>query len=183
MHTYRIVQSALPLLLPHVTSQLLQPTVAELLHLVEDRSVSVPEEACTASSKPALTEGEPEVLSIKPNSPVLCSSSTNQVSLQGMLGSLMQVKLISWIATCCTEFVLVYKMRLRLWDDAGEQERLVAEKKKHANRYSLENPRTLERIRTLSQGCCVVMPRYTVFLFGSSSLCSKCQFPLVLVLC
>lgn len=45
MCRYRIVQDGLPLLLPYVTRQLLQPTVQELLHLIEDRSLYVPEEA------------------------------------------------------------------------------------------------------------------------------------------
>lgn len=45
MCRYRIVQDGLPLLLPHVTRQLLQPTVTELLHLIEGRSLYVPEEA------------------------------------------------------------------------------------------------------------------------------------------
>lgn len=45
MCRYRIVQDGLPLLLPYVTRQLLQPTVQELLHLIEDRSLYVPEDA------------------------------------------------------------------------------------------------------------------------------------------
>ena len=48
MCRYRIVQDGLPLLLPYVTRQLLQPTVQELLHLIEDRSLYVPEEARAA---------------------------------------------------------------------------------------------------------------------------------------
>lgn len=45
MCRYRIVQDGLPLLLPYVTQQLLQPTVQEFLHLIEGRSLYVPEEA------------------------------------------------------------------------------------------------------------------------------------------
>lgn len=57
MCRYRLVQDGLPLLLPHVTKQLLQPTVTELLHLIEDRSLYVPEEARTAPVKSAQTNG------------------------------------------------------------------------------------------------------------------------------
>ena len=45
MCRYRIVQDGLPLLLPYVTRQLLQPTVQEFLNLIEGRSLYVPEEA------------------------------------------------------------------------------------------------------------------------------------------
>lgn len=58
---YRIVQDGLPLLLPHVTRQLLQPTVTELLHLIEDRSLYVPEEARSAPAKPAQASISPGV--------------------------------------------------------------------------------------------------------------------------
>ena len=183
MHTYRIVQGGLPLLLPHVTRQLLHLTVAEMLHLVEDRSVSVPEEACIAYSKPAQADGEQQVLSIKPNSPVLCSLLLNDLSVFARdAWKLCASKPISWVAICCTEVVLVYKIKLRTRADAGEEERLVAEKQKHAQRYSLEDPRTVEQIRNLSRGCCVVMPRYMMVLLASLSVCSKCRLPLVLVL-
>ena len=67
MCRYRIVQDGLPLLLPHVTRQLLQPTVTELLHLIEDRSLYVPEEARNAPSKPAQADGEAADTSIKPD--------------------------------------------------------------------------------------------------------------------
>ena len=52
MCRYRIVQDGLPLLLPYVTRQVLQPTVQEFLHLIEGRSLYVPEEA---RSVPAAT--------------------------------------------------------------------------------------------------------------------------------
>jgi len=39
------VQDGLPLLLPYVTRQVLQPTVQEFLNLIEGRSLYVPEEA------------------------------------------------------------------------------------------------------------------------------------------
>ena len=68
MCRYRIVQDGLPLLLPHVTRQLLQPTVTELLHLIEDRSLYVPEEARNAPSKPVQADGEAVDTSIKPDS-------------------------------------------------------------------------------------------------------------------
>ena len=45
MCRYRIVQDGLPLLLPYVTRQVLQPTVQEFLNLIEGRSLYVPEEA------------------------------------------------------------------------------------------------------------------------------------------
>lgn len=108
---YRIVQEGLPLLLPHVTRQLLQLTVAELLHLVEDRSVWVPEEACIASSKPAQADGETEVLFIKPNPPVLCSLSciTEGVfaTYTGMLHASEHYMLDRY--SYCIDNVLVYK--------------------------------------------------------------------------
>ena len=64
MCRYRIVQDGLPLLLPYVTRQLLQPTVQELLHLIEDRSLYVPEEAravlADADQQPGVeVKGEP----------------------------------------------------------------------------------------------------------------------------
>ena len=49
---YRLVQDGLPLLLPHITRQLLQPTLQEFLHLIEGRSVFVPEEARSAPAAP-----------------------------------------------------------------------------------------------------------------------------------
>ena len=50
MCRYRIVQDGLPLLLPYVTHQLLQPTVQEFLNLIEGRSLYVPEEARAVSA-------------------------------------------------------------------------------------------------------------------------------------
>ena len=62
MCRYRIVQDGLPLLLPYVTRQLLQPTVQELLHLLEDRSLYVPEEArAVPSGGPAHQQAGVEV--------------------------------------------------------------------------------------------------------------------------
>lgn len=58
MCRYRIVQDGLPLLLPYVTRQLLQPTVRELLHLIEDRSLYVPEEARAVSAAAAPPAGD-----------------------------------------------------------------------------------------------------------------------------
>ena len=50
MCRYRIVQDGLPLLLPYVTRQVLQPTVQEFLNLIEGRSLYVPEEARAVSA-------------------------------------------------------------------------------------------------------------------------------------
>ena len=61
MCRYRIVQDGLPLLLPYVTRQLLQPTVQELLHLIEDRSLYVPEEARAVPAAAAPAEAGVEV--------------------------------------------------------------------------------------------------------------------------
>ena len=61
MCRYRIVQDGLPLLLPHVTRQLLQPTVIELLHLIEDRSLYLPEDARSAPPKPAQASVSPGI--------------------------------------------------------------------------------------------------------------------------
>ena len=66
MCRYRIVQDGLPLLLPYVTKQLLQLTVQEFLHLIEGRSLYVPEQARAASAAvpngtSADGEVEPEV--------------------------------------------------------------------------------------------------------------------------
>lgn len=64
MCRYRIVQDGLPLLLPYVTRQLLQPTVQELLHLIEDRSLYVPEEAraAAAAAAPAAEQAADHVM-------------------------------------------------------------------------------------------------------------------------
>lgn len=63
MCRYRIVQDGLPLLLPYVTRQLLQPTVQELLHLIEDRSLYVPEEARAApAAAPAPEQAADQVM-------------------------------------------------------------------------------------------------------------------------
>ena len=56
MCRYRIVQDGLPLLLPYVTRQMLQPTVQEFLNLIEGRSLYVPEEA--RAVPPASAAGE-----------------------------------------------------------------------------------------------------------------------------
>ena len=50
---YRLVQDGLPLLLPYVTKQVLQPTVQEFLNLIEGRSLYVPEEARATSASDA----------------------------------------------------------------------------------------------------------------------------------
>ena len=39
---YRIVQDGLPLLLPFITKQLLQPTADEFLALMKERSLAIP---------------------------------------------------------------------------------------------------------------------------------------------
>lgn len=62
MCRYRIVQDGLPLLLPYVTRQLLQPTVQELLHLIEDRSLYVPEAARAAPAAPAAEQVADQVM-------------------------------------------------------------------------------------------------------------------------
>jgi hypothetical protein len=58
---YRIVQDGLPLLLPYVTRQVLQPTVQEFLNLIEGRSLYVPEEAraVPAGGGTAAAAGDP----------------------------------------------------------------------------------------------------------------------------
>lgn len=61
MCRYRIVQDGLPLLLPYVTRQLLQPTVQELLHLIQDRSLYVPEEARAVPDAAAAADQQPDV--------------------------------------------------------------------------------------------------------------------------
>ena len=58
MCRYRIVQDGLPLLLPYVTRQALQPTVQEFLNLIEGRSLYVPEEARAVPADAAAAAGD-----------------------------------------------------------------------------------------------------------------------------
>jgi hypothetical protein len=39
---YRIAQEGLPLLLPHISRQMVRPTAAEFLRLIQERSVALP---------------------------------------------------------------------------------------------------------------------------------------------
>ena len=54
---FRIAQEGLPLLLPHVSKQLLRPTAAELLRMLKERSVVMPRSQQLPAS---------EVISIEP---------------------------------------------------------------------------------------------------------------------
>ena len=90
MCRYRIVQDGLPLLLPHVTKQLLQLTVQEFLHLIEGRSLYVPEEARAASA--AVPNGTSADGEVKPEVAQATAEQAAQQAADGDAGEEMQAE-------------------------------------------------------------------------------------------
>lgn len=144
MCRYRIVQDGLPLLLPYVTRQVLQPTVQEFLHLIEGRSLYVPEEA---RSVPAAT----------------ANAAADGTAADGAAAAADG-------ATAAADQAQQPAHQLVPNTDAAEQEVKAEPENNEATaegdaaegqkqRHSPEDPDTLEQIRNLKHGCCVVMLR------------------------
>ncbi|DBB17237.1 hypothetical protein WJX82_009382 [Trebouxia sp. C0006] len=140
MCRYRIVQDGLPLLLPYVTRQVLQPTVQEFLNLIEGRSLYVPEEARAVPADAAAAAGD-SAAAAGDSAP----AAADGASVANDVATDQEVKLEAEDQS----------NKANAAGDGGEPAGVEPQKPRHTP----EDSHTLDQIRNLKHGCCVVMLR------------------------
>ncbi|KAL3143427.1 hypothetical protein ABBQ38_002248 [Trebouxia sp. C0009 RCD-2024] len=148
MCRYRIVQDGLPLLLPYVTRQLLQPTVQELLHLIEDRSLYVPEAARAAPAAPAAEQVADQVMREANTAAPAAGPADGQADATVKKEAAEKPADVTASSDVTAED-----------GQAHVEGGLRGAAEGQVQRYSPEDPSTLEQIRNLKHGCCIVMLR------------------------
>ncbi|DBA68056.1 TPA: hypothetical protein ACH3X2_014076 [Trebouxia sp. C0005] len=146
MCRYRIVQDGLPLLLPYVTRQVLQPTVQEFLNLIEGRSLYVPEEA---RAVPAVMGAAADAAPV-PGDSAPAAGDSAPPAMDG-------ASVANDVATD-QEVKLEAEHQSNEANAAGDGAELAGGEPQKP-RHTPEDSHTLEQIRGLKHGCCVVMLR------------------------